>query len=172
MRAELRSVCPLSRSGAPLASLLARVYVFPMVFRLILAGMCFWSSACTTWHCPPHDLVTQGVYRYRADTANGCTVTATIFAEEGKLQVHGKMTARHHPDGPVASEGEVRLVAPDGRVLSQKEITFVPVRHGRRSHPPAFFHLTFPDLPPVGTLIEIHHRLIPLDHTDATRGIR
>lgn len=141
--------------------------------RSALLALCLPLAACGIGTPPPPDLVAQGVYRLQADTADGCGIEAEVMGRDGHLQVAGRMTARHHPGGSVNAQGEVELVAPDGRVLSRQPLNFEPLRHGRHgSHPAARFAVTFPDLPPVGSTVRIRHQLAPYDPAAGLPRIR
>ncbi|MBN9523420.1 hypothetical protein J0H58_33725 [bacterium] len=130
-------------------------------------------AGCGIGTPPPPDLVAQGVYRLQADTADGCRIEAEVTGRDGQLWVTGRMTARHHPDGPVTATGEAQVVAPDGRLLSRQPLEFEPLRHGRHgSHPAARFSVTFPELPPVGSTVRIRHRLAPYDPAAGLPRIR
>jgi hypothetical protein len=121
-------------------------------------------AACGIGPPPPPDLVAQGVYRLQTDTVGGCGIEA---------EVSGRMTVGHHPGGSVTAQGEVELVAPDGRVLSRQPLNFEPRRHGRRGgHPAARFTVTFPELPPVGSTVRIRHQLAPYDTAAGLPRIR
>lgn len=104
---------------------------------------------------------------------DGCGIEAAVTGKDGQLHLSGRMTAKHHPKGPVTAEGDVELISPDGTVITRQPLTFVPVQHSRHGgHPPAYFKATFPKLPPVGTTVHIRHRLAPYDPKAGLRRIK
>jgi hypothetical protein len=137
-----------------------------------LVPLCLFLTGCGLAASPPCDLVAQGVYRFEADSVDGCGIEAEVTGKDGKLHLAGRMTAKHHPAGPVTADGDVELIAPDGTVLSRQPLTFVPIRHNRYIHPPARFHATFPMLPPVGTTVRVRHRITPHDPQSGLPRIR
>lgn len=144
-----------------------------MLPRSAILALSLSLAACGIGPPPPPDLVAQGVYRLQTDTADGCGIEAEVSGRDGHLQVSGRMTAGHHPGGSVTAQGEVELVAPDGRVLSRQPLNFEPRRHGRRGgHPAARFTVTFPELPPVGSTVRIRHQLAPYDPAAGLPRIR
>ncbi len=142
----------------------------PTVITLLLCSLL---AGCTLTAPPSCDLVAQGVYRLHADDVNGCGIEAEVVGRDGHLQVSGRMTARHHTGGSVTAQGEVELVAPDGRVLSRQPLQFEPFHHDRHgSHQAASFSATFPELPPVGSTVRIRHHLAPYDPATGLPRIR
>jgi hypothetical protein len=83
-------------------------YPLTVGFIVVLCGC--WKQPC------PGDLIAQGVYRLDANSDEVSGVEATVVGRGEDLVLSGRLTARHHPSGPVSAAGEVTLVAPDGRV--------------------------------------------------------
>lgn len=132
---------------------------------VFLLGGC-WRQPC------PGDLIVQGVYSLDANTDEVTGVEATVIGQGQELVVSGRLTARHHPNGPVSAAGQVTLVAPDGQVLFQQPLEFRPSPHARHIHPPASFALSFPALPPVGTTVRIRFEKTPHDPATNVPPIR
>lgn len=130
-------------------------------------------AGCSPAAPPPGDLIAQGAYRLEAAAVDGCGIdTVAAVPENGTLKLTGRMTAAHHPDGPVSVTGEAEAVSPDGRVVARVPLTFTAAAHARHVHPPASFQAAFPVVAPAGSTIRITHRLAPYDSDSGLPRVR